>query len=46
MILLCDLTMLFNRGMMDKHILMSKSVDVATNRYAIAILKDGNYHIH
>ena len=27
--------------MMDKQILTSKSVDMATNRYAIAVLKDG-----
>ena len=31
----------YNRGMMDKQILTSKSVDMATNRYAIAVLKDG-----
>ena len=27
--------------MMDKQILASKLVDMATNRYAIAVLKDG-----
>ena len=28
---------------MDRQILTSKSVDMTTSRYAIGILKDGNY---
>ena len=31
------------RGKIDAQILTSQSVDVATNRYAIGVLKDGNY---
>jgi len=29
---------------MDKQIMASKLVDMATNRYAVAVLKDGEIH--
>lgn len=35
----------YERGMMDKQVLMSKLVDMASNRYAIAVLKDGELHM-
>ncbi|XP_065900043.1 DNA-directed RNA polymerase III subunit RPC5-like [Dysidea avara] len=35
----------YERGMMDKQVLTSKLVDMASNRYAIAVLKDGELHL-